>query len=158
MQKIDLAKIKPAVTKHWLMALAGILWSAVGLMLCRLAYSWLIRMPWQHALAIGAIGLAGALLAYRLGFSKIARRNIDRLYQLADKSCIFAFQAWQSYLIIIVMILLGFSLRHSPLPKPILAVIYITIGGALFLASFQYYHFIWSGKLRKPPDEPLANG
>ena len=33
----------------------------------------------------------------------------------------------------------GMLLRHSTLPKPWLAVVYAAIGGALLLASRQYY-------------------
>ena len=146
---MSLASLKPAVSKYWLIAMAGMMWSFVGLMLCRLAYFWLSPLPWQESFLLGTLGMILALAAYRFGFSKIARKNIDRLCLLADKSCIFAFQAWRSYLIILFMILLGLSLRRSPLPRPYLAVIYITIGGALFLASFQFYRRIWMVKIQK---------
>lgn len=44
----------------------------------------------------------------------------------------------------IVMISLGIFLRlYSPIPKPLLAVMYIGIGGSLFLASLHYYKHIW---------------
>ena len=45
--------------------------------------------------------MASALAAYRYGFLKIALKNIDRLCLLTEKPCIFAFQAWRSYLIIV---------------------------------------------------------
>jgi hypothetical protein len=46
-------------------------------------------------------------------------------------------------LIIAVMISLGLFLRHSSLPKQYLAVIYLAVGGALFLSSFYYYKLLW---------------
>lgn len=134
--------------------MAGLMWSTVGLMLCRLAYTWLSAIHWHLAASMGVLGIILSLAAYRFGFSKIAVKNIDRLCLLADKSCIFAFQAWQSYLIIIFMITLGITLRHSPLPKPFLAVVYTTIGGGLFWASFHYYHRIWIVKVLKQPCLP----
>jgi len=146
--------MKPAVSKYWLIALAGLMWSAVGIMLCRLAYGWLSAIPWRRALPLGLLGIVSALIVYRFGFSKIARKNIDRLCLLTDKSCIFAFQAWKSYLIIIFMVMLGMLLRYSPLPKPLLAVIYTTIGGALFCSSFPYYRRIWRVKVLKQPCLP----
>ena len=148
---INLEKLKPAVSKYWLMALAGLMWSLVGIMLCRLAYIWLNAVPIQWALSLGSLGLISALAAYRFGFSKIALKNVFRLCLLPDKTCIFAFQAWKSYLIIIFMISLGLTLRHSPIPKHFLAVIYATIGGALLFSSFHFYGRIWRVKIRKKP-------
>jgi len=148
---IILVKLKPSVSKYWLMALAGLMWSAVGIMLCRMAYIWLMAVPGRWALLLGSIGLISALAAYRFGFSKIALKNIFRLCLLPDKTCIFAFQAWKSYLIIIFMIALGITMRHSPFPKHFLAVIYETIGGALFFSSFHFYRRIWRVKIRKAP-------
>ena len=147
----NLEKLKPAVSKYWLMALAGLMWSVVGIMLCRMAFTWLRAFPVRWALSLGSFGLISALAAYRFGFSKIALKNIFRLCLLPDKTCIFAFQAWKSYLIIIFMISLGLTLRHSPFPKQFLAVIYETIGGALFFSSFHFYGRIWRVKIRKKP-------
>jgi hypothetical protein len=62
---------------------------------------------------------------------------------LPAKGCLFAFQAWRSYLIIGVMIGLGFVLRHSQIPKAYLAIVYFAVGGALILASFHYYACLW---------------
>jgi hypothetical protein len=148
---MTLKKLKPAVSKYWLIALAGLMWSLVGIMLCRLAFIWLKPVPWRRALPLESLGLIAALTVYRFGFSKIALKNIARLCLLPEKTCIFAFQAWKSYLIIIFMILLGFTLRHSPLPRHLLAVIYETIGGALFFSSFHFYGRIWRVKIRKQP-------
>jgi hypothetical protein len=150
-REIIIEKLKPSVSKYWLMALAGLMWSVVGIMLCRMAYIWLKAVPVKWALALGSLGLISALAAYRFGFSKIALKNIFRLCLLPDKVCIFAFQAWKSYLIIIFMIVLGITMRHSPIPKHFLAVIYATIGGALFFSSFHFYWRIWRVKIRKQP-------
>ena len=148
---IHLEKFKPAVSKYWLMALAGLMWSGVGIMLCRLAVIWLIPVHWPRAWSLGSLGFIGSIVVYRFGFSKIALKNIARLCLLPDATCLFAFQAWKSYLIIIFMIALGLTLRHSPMPKHLLAVIYETIGGALFFSSFHFYGRIWRVKIRKEP-------
>lgn len=146
--------IKPAVSKYWLIALAGFTWSGVGIMLCRLAYIWLAAVQWQWTVSLGSIGFFSALVVYRYGFSEIAHKNINRLCHLSDKCCIFAFQAWRSYLIIVIMVFLGIILRRSPLPKHFIAIIYMTIGGALFLSSFHYYRRIWMVKIQKLPCLP----
>ena len=54
----------------------------------------------------------------------------------------FSFQAWKSYLLVAFMIALGITLRHSALPRPILAGVYLAIGGALFLSSLRYYRLL----------------
>lgn len=139
----QLLKFNPAVPKKWLFALAGILWSLVGLMLCLRAEIWLNHIQLPTALWFALFGLILSVIVYRFGFVKIARKNIERLSFRPDKSCVFAFQAWRSYLIIIFMITLGLVLRHSAFPKPYLAVIYLTIGGALFFSSIHYYARLW---------------
>ena len=113
------------------------------MVLCRLAYYWFKEIEWFTALPFGLLGVFLSLVAYRLGFSGIAKKNIDRIFLLPEKGCIFAFQAWKSYLIIVVMITLGIVLRHSPIPKHYLAIVYTTIGGALLLSSLHYYRKLW---------------
>ena len=145
------------MSKYWLIALAGITWSIVGIILCRLAYIWLATANRSLGLPLGSLGVISALAAYHYSFSKIALKNIFRLCLLSDKCCIFAFQAWKSYLIIIFMIILGIALRNLPIPKHFLAVIYATIGGALFLSSFHFYRRIWRVKILKQSCLPPKN-
>jgi hypothetical protein len=42
-----------------------------------------------------------------------------------------------------LMITVGVALRNLPIPRPYLAILYTSIGGALFLASLQYYVYLW---------------
>jgi len=137
------SKFKPAVSKYWLATAAGLMWTTVGLMLCGLAYEWLAVMPFRWA---GPFGFAGIILAfafYHFIFSKIAMKNIDRLREFPDRVCFFAFQAWKSYLVIALMVMFGFVLRHSIIPNYYLSVPYTAIGGALILSSFHYYAHLW---------------
>jgi len=140
---ITLKSLRPAVPKSWLIALAGLMWSVVGLMLCRLAYHWLAVIRWKGVVPLELLGTALALTAHQLCFSKIARKNIARLSLLREKTCIFAFQRWKSYFLIGLMITIGIVLRNLPIPAPCLAILYTTIGGGLFLASLQYYGCLW---------------
>ena len=143
-------RIKPAVSKYLLIALAGLMWSTVGVLLCRMAYCWL-KVDWLIAFPFGLFGIILSLAVYRFGFSGIAQKNIDRICLLPERGCIFAFQAWKSYLIIACMITLGIILRHSPIPKHYLAIIYTTIGGALLLSSLHYYRGLWRLLILKKP-------
>lgn len=140
-----ISKIKPSVEKRWLYLIAGGIWSVVGLMLCRLAYGWLRPVSWPMAVILTLFGLLLAAAIYRFGFSYFARGNIRRIanYRI-EKVCVFAFQRWTSYPLVVVMISLGIFLRiYSPIPKPYLGVLYIGIGGGLFLASLLYYRLFF---------------
>jgi len=140
---MTLKSLKPAVSRSWLIAIAGLMWTGVGVVLCRLAYHWFAVINTGAAAILGLLGAVMALAAYHFGFSRIAQRNIKRLYLLTERTCVFAFQTWKGYLIIGGMIILGAILRSSPIPKPYLAILYTTMGGAIFLSSFHYYGLLW---------------
>ena len=136
------ARFKPAVPKCWLYAASGVMWSAVGLLMCISGIGWLAQVDLGRAVGGGAAGTLLAILGTRWGFGPIAQRNIRRLRQLPEQGCIFAFQAWKSYLVILFMISLGVGLRQSALPRLVLAIIYLAVGGALGLSSILYYRHL----------------
>jgi hypothetical protein len=144
-----LEKIKPATRKMWLHVLSGIMWSGVGLYLCSLAFGWLQPEAMNKAILLSLSGGLLAIAIYLFGFSTFADKNIQRIRDLpGQKICIFAFQKWSSYPLVVVMISLGIFLRKfSPIPKPYLASLYLGIGGSLFLASFHYYKETWQVRL-----------
>lgn len=132
-------KFDPAVDRRILIFLSGAAWSVVGAALCRLALGWLINLGSASAPFYGLGGVTLSLAIHHFGFLKIVDSNISRIMTMKKKVCIFAFQAWKSYLIIAVMIGIGIVLRHSPLPKQYLSVIYIGFGGAMVLSSIRYF-------------------
>ena len=139
---MTLSRLKPDVPKCWLFAASGVMWSVVGLVMCATGAGWLVAEGVVRAIGFELAGLALAVVAFRWGFGSIARKNIQRLRQLPDRGCFFAFQAWKSYLIIGVMIVMGLVLRHSAIPKHVLAIPYTAIGGALCVASSYYYRHL----------------
>jgi hypothetical protein len=147
-----LSNFKPAVPNHWLYAVAGVMWTAIGVMLCLYAFSWIAPLNIMWELSDLLAGCVLALLAYKLTFSGLALKNIRRLSAFTDKTCVFAFQAWRSYLVIVVMIALGQALRHSAFPKKYLAVFYFSIGGALLFSSMHYYAIL--RKIRADREHP----
>jgi hypothetical protein len=136
-------KYTPAVPRYWLMLVAGLLWSGVGIALCLVACSWLSHGDWPQSGAIAALGASLGLLVHRFGFSAIAGRNIMRISRQPERACIFAFQAWPGYLLIIVMVFVGVVLRRSPLSRSLLALLYLTIGTGLALSSSLYYEELY---------------
>jgi len=136
-----LNRIKPGTHKYWLQLTAGLVWLGVGLMLISIAARWLQLVDLTTALLLVLAGLPLAAVIHFFGFSKLARKNIDRIQALRnEKVCLFAFQSWTSYPLVAVMISLGIYLRkYSPFPKPYLAILYLGIGGGLFVSSLSYF-------------------
>jgi hypothetical protein len=134
------SKWTPATKKIWLHLTAGIMWSGVGILLVAFAATWLGLVPsWTVILFIFA-GLLLAAAIYSFGFSKLALNNVQRIINIPkDRVCLFAFQKWTSYPLVLVMVAMGIYLRHySPIPKPYLAILYIGLGASLFVSSLQY--------------------
>lgn len=134
-------KLYPAAKKVILHLLAGLMWSGVGIMLVVLASHWLHLDIFYKTILVILAGLVLASAIYYFGFSKMALKNIGRIEAYPqERVCLFAFQKWSSYPLIMFMVALGIYLRiYSPIPKPILAIAYIGLGVSLFLSSLHYY-------------------
>lgn len=142
-------KFKPAVPRYWLMLMAGLLWTAVGIGLCVTACAWFSDMAWpQNGLGI-FLGFGSGIAVYRYGFSRLAERNMERISAQPAEVCVFAFQAWRSYLLILGMMVLGAVLRHSAIHRLVLGVIYAAMGTGLTLSSTVYYEAVF-----RPGDAP----
>ena len=91
---------------------------------------------------LAGLSMLAGVLAWRWGFTRLVRRNVARIWSLApgkERVCIFAFQNVRSYLLVGVMMTLGFLLRHSALPRLALAPAYLAMGVTLLLSSLGYY-------------------
>lgn len=144
----NMEKYKPAVPKSFLLVLAGIVWECVGVMLLLLAFSWLKATSETFLYFHWGAGIVLALLIHHFGFLKIVDKNLSRILQMDGKKCVFAFFPRKSYLLILVMVLMGAILRHSMIPKKYLAILYIGIGLALILSSIRYLRFFYK-EIRK---------
>jgi len=131
----------PSASRSILTLIAGLVWSIVGLVLIIVAARWLWASD-QHVRVELLLGLIAGWFVYSLGFAGLVRKNLDRIRQLApekDRICVFAFQHWRSYLIVIIMIMLGYALRHLPVDRIYIAPVYLAVGLGLTLASLHYY-------------------
>jgi hypothetical protein len=137
----NLANLKPGVRNVWLYLLAGLVWLGAGLLLISFASRWFTQAPLTTSIWLIVTGLILATGIYYFGFSRLAKKNINRISAIAnDRICLFAFQAWTGYPLVALMMSLGIFLRiYSPIPKPLLAAMYLGIGGALSSASFHYF-------------------
>jgi hypothetical protein len=131
-------KLNPAVDKKYLILLAGTMWCGVGVMLMLYAESWLSRYSGSGLIFFYLAGFLTAMPIHHFGFLKLAGKNIGRLLELDHKQGILNFITPKSYLIIIVMVALGITLRHSSLPKEYLSILYNGIGLGLFLSGIRY--------------------
>jgi len=134
-------EFKPGVGKFWLYFTAAVVWSAVGMYLDFLAASWLREVNLILTIILISCGLVLAAAIYLIMFKRFADQNIARIRSMTgERICIFAFQRWTSYPLVVIMMSMGIYLRvYSPIPKPYLAILYIGIGSGLVLASWRYY-------------------
>lgn len=132
----------PSVDRKVLVLLAGVVWSVAGFALIGVAILWLISSH-KNVIAFITIGIISGTVIFRYGFSKVAKINLVRIYEQSpgkDKICVFSFQNTRSYLIAAGMMLMGYALRHLPIPRVYLAPLYFAIGLGLLLSSLQYYN------------------
>jgi hypothetical protein len=132
-------KLNPAADKKYLILLAGVAWCGAGVMLIIFAVSWLNNYQGTGKILFYSAGFLAAMPIHHFGFLKLADRNLKRLLSLTDKKCIFSFITWKSYLIILIMVSLGITLRHSSIPKQYLSILYNGIGLGLFLSGIRYF-------------------
>jgi hypothetical protein len=133
-----IAEWKPAVARDWLLLGAGLMWCGVGLMLMRWTWLWSSTEGWRTSMPFLMIGFLMGI-GTRYFFRKMALRNMHRIRSLPKKACIFAFQSWASYPLVIFMMALGIGLKSSSLPRTWLAGLYLAIGAGLFMAGLAYF-------------------
>lgn len=142
-------KYTPTINTSFLLILAGSLWFSVGIMLCNFAFHWLTHYEGKYMFLIILSGIILALLFSQFKFKKFANKNIERIKAKGSKSCLFSFMSWQTYLIVVFMMAMGITLRHSDIPKEYLSILYIGIGGALSISSFGYFSYYLKLKKEK---------
>jgi hypothetical protein len=138
---MNIKRFRPSADKRVLVLLAGLMWCGVGIMLVSLASKWLSVYDGKGKYFYYLAGFLAAMPIHHFGFLKIADKNLKRLLPLTEKRCIFSFMTWRSYIIVLIMVTLGITLRHSALPKQYLSVLYYGIGLALFLSGLRYMRF-----------------
>jgi hypothetical protein len=129
---------KPAVPREWLLLCAGLMWCGVGLILIRWTWIWSSAEGWLASAPFLVIGFL-VCIGTQFFFRQMASSNIDRIQSLPEKPCVFAFQSWTSYPLVLFMMGMGIGLKSSSLPRTWLAGVYLAIGVGLFLAGLRYF-------------------
>jgi hypothetical protein len=144
-----ITRLNPAVPKKYLFGLAGVLWTFAGLVLCARAIMWLSTFSLEIELALETTSLVIGALGYVLLFVRIVQKNVDRIIQLPDRACVFAFSAWQGYIMIGLMMTLGITLRNTSIPKYYLAIPYTAMGAILLIGSARFFRLFISSFIRR---------
>jgi hypothetical protein len=134
-----ISKLNPAIPRYYLFGLAGAFWTFAGLLLCARAIVWLNVFPLSIGLALEITSIAIAIIGYLFLFVKVVQKNIDRIGQLPENACVFAFSAWQGYVMIGFMMTIGITLRNTSVPKYLLAVPYTAMGAILLIGSARFF-------------------
>lgn len=136
-------RLRLDVDRRWLFAIAGVIWTGVGVLLLSYAVTWLRPVSVPSEIELTVAGLAVAAVFVRFVFHGIVRKNITRIQAGPARVSAFTFQGWKSYVITVLMIGVGIALRHSTLPKPWLAPVYLGIGLALLLTGLLYHRHLF---------------
>ena len=134
-----ISRLNPAVPRYYLFGLAGAFWTFAGLVLCARAILWLNVFPLSIEIALETTSIAVAIIGYLFLFVKVVQKNIDRIGQLPENACVFAFTDWQGYVMIVLMIAIGITLRNTSIPKYFLAVPYTAMGAILLIGSAKFF-------------------
>ena len=138
------------VSRETHLKLAFILWALVGTGLLIAGGIFLFGNRTMSELdpAKGSPGMAegiGLVIALAIGFAKgnfvlpkIARKNTARIEQLPERSPFYMTFSLKSWLLILVMILIGRTIRFLGAPHLVIGVIYVAVGFALALGSRSY--------------------
>jgi hypothetical protein len=135
-------KIKPSVSKHNLLFIAGMAWTTAGGILAGRGLNYLLT----HSQNIGwriSGGMVFGVLFYILLFAKISRRHIKRIHGLnIPYPCAFSFFNLRAYLMMSIMIGGGIMLRKvDVINKDWLYNFYVTMGIPLLISACRFFYF-----------------
>lgn len=136
-----ITRYKPGAPVHIHLFVAALIWSLVGIFLMANGYL-LLELADKQWLVFPAIGLGTIKSIWVL--EKVARKNIDRILQFEDRTCIGSVYSYKTWGLIICMIVLGRTLRLYVLPGEYVGMLYLIVGWGLLWAS----RLIWLARWR----------
>jgi hypothetical protein len=132
-------RLNPAVPRRFLLAISGSLWTFAGALLCIRAAIWLNEFSITAEIILQLVCIGIAVAAYSFMFFKVVEKNINRIGQLPERACLFAFTSWHGYFMIAFMVTIGITLRNSSLPKVYLSIPYDAMGIILLIGSVRFF-------------------
>ena len=126
------SKFKPGVSPKTHLFLTSALWTTIGLVLI---YRGIFYLWSDYLLPLSILGIILGSLKSFLVLNKAASRGVERIKRFGDDTCIGAVYSWRTWLLVLVMMLLGVILRMSSLPPAFIGTVCIAIGWALLFSS-----------------------
>ena len=127
-----LLRYKPGASISTHLMLAALIWSVVGffLMVNGFLLVSLADRSWLIFLGL-ALGTAKGFFI----LDRVARKNIRRIHGFERKICIGSVYSYKTWLLVVMMIVVGRTLRLTVLPGEVIGVIYLAVGCGLMLSS-----------------------
>ena len=147
MGKTELEAYKPAASARTHLFLAALMWSVVGLFLVALGFLWVEMGFGSYGLLLAAVCVVVGQLKAHYVLRRAALRIISRIETRGDGQCIGGFLSWRTWGFVVLMMVLGYGLRHGLLPRAIVGLVYVAVGVALASASRE----LWSAWYRHRP-------
>jgi hypothetical protein len=134
-------KLKPSVSRHTLLFIAGLAWTTAGAILMWRGLDY--ELKYSHHIWLNI--LAGILIGipfYFILFAKISNKHILRIRGLKiPYPCAFAFFNLRSYLMMMGMITAGILLRNwSMINREYLFTFYIGMALPLLISASRFFY------------------
>ncbi|MDQ7005704.1 MAG: hypothetical protein Q9Q40_00575 [Acidobacteriota bacterium] len=138
-------RLKPAASRRTQLVAAALMWSVVGVGLGAAGTVWAASAPWPWPpiLVIGGLLLGAAKGLFVL--APAAGRVAGRIARRKDGSCLGGAFSWKSWSMVAVMMSAGMLLRRSPLPRPVLGLLYVALATALFVGGARLWRTVGAG-------------
>jgi hypothetical protein len=132
------------VRKEYLLAINGLMWTAIGTKISITGISHYITMPAKKLWWMIPLSLLVFAGFYRM-FTGIVRKYAERIHSLpGERESVFKTFSLKGYLIIAFMISLGMTLRYIPgIPDPFFAWFYMGLGPGLLSAGIRFLIRWW---------------
>jgi len=137
-----LQKLKPSVTRHNLLFIAGLAWTTAGGILSGRGLAYLVQQGHHPGWRLTGALISGGIF-YVLLFAKISRKHIKRISTLnIPYPCAFSFFNFRGYIMMALMISGGIGLRSlDVINREWLYTFYITMGVPLLVSASRFFWF-----------------
>lgn len=133
--------LKQGVPKRVLLFIAAFVWTFAGSMLLFKGYKMInfgSQLLWFQLMCAVACGI----VFYLKLFSKLSLKHTLRILNMKEElPCLFSFFNFRSYLMMLLMISMGITLRTTGWVAPIyLSFLYLMMSVPLLISSIRFYY------------------
>ena len=136
-----LSRIKPGVPKRVLLFVAALVWTFAGSMLLFRGLKMLD--PGSHLLWLQLLcALSCGIVFYLKMFARLSLKHTLRILNMNEElPCLFSFFNFRSYLMMVLMISMGVTLRTTGWVATVyLAFLYLMMSVPLLISSVRFYY------------------